>query len=258
MKFLSFLISLLLHVLFALVFILIVRTSALVVKKAQVYNVNLIVIKENNQKSKVKVNSKTKYKHETKHKTVYKKVSRKHKPKNKSHILKKPIKKKQKPKPKPKPKEKPKKQVGLKPNIEKKIRLMKEKIMIQRIKQNLLREKIREIKERVLSEEEAKKSFSEKLARSYIALIESLIYKNWGVAKDIVKNNVFITKVEIKLDYRGNLIKLYMVKSSKNAYFDGTVMNAIKLSEPFPPPPKEILSGGAVDFIITFDSREKE
>ncbi len=252
MKFLSFLISLLLHALFVLVFIFIVRTSALIVKKAQVYNVNLIVVKENNQKSKVEVNIKAKHRNETKHRIISKKVPRKHKPKNKPHILKKSLKIKQK------PKEKPKKLAGIKPDIKKKIRLMKEKIMIQRIKQNLLREKIREIKERVLSEEEAKRSFSEKLARSYIALIESLIYKNWGVAKDIVKNNVFIAKVEIKLDYRGNLIKLYMVKSSQNAYFDGTVMNAIKSSEPFPPPPKEILSGGVVDFIITFDSREKE
>ena len=203
------------------------------------------------------------------------KVKQKPKPKPKQVVLP----KKEKPKPKkpkqvkkPKPKKKEKKRVkvekkvnkpkpkkkAIKPNIEEKIKLLKEKIMLQQIREKLLREKIKLLREHILTQEEAQKRYAQKLAHSYIALIKSIIYNHWGVEKSVIKDKVFIAKVKIKLDYNGNLVNLYMIKSSGNSYFDGTVMDAIKSSEPFPPPPKEILTGGFVDFIITFDSREKQ
>ncbi len=269
MKFVSFLISLLIHVLFALVFLLIIKTPTVVPKRIPIYTVNLLQLESKKSKSKVEKHPKTlvkkvEKKHTTPKKIKSKIIPAKPKPKPKP----KPKKKVAKPKPKPKPKSKPKKKVTKpkpkpkttfkKVNVEKRVELLREKIMLEQIKERLLREKINEIRRHVLSEEEAQKRFSQKLASSYIALIKGIIYKNWGVAKDIIENNVFVAKVEIKLDYMGNLVKLYMIKSSGNAYFDGTVMSAIKSSEPFPRPPKEILSGGVVDFIITFDSREKQ
>lgn len=190
--------------------------------------------------------------------TIQKKKKPRIKPKPKPKI---------KPKPKPKPEKKkikkkknkprPKKPM-YKPNIEQKIRLLKEKIMLQQIREKLLREKIKLLREHILTQEEAQKRYAQKLAKSYIALIKSIIYNHWGVERSVIKDKVFIAKVKIKLDYRGNLVNLYMIESSGNSYFDGTVMDAIKSSEPFPPPPKEILTGGFVDFIITFDSREKQ
>ena len=265
MKFVSFLISLLIHVLFALVFLLIIKTPTVVPKRIPIYTVNLLQLESKKSKSKVEKHPKTLVK------KVKKKQAKPKKIKSKAVSIKpkpKPKKKVAKPKPKPKPKSKPKKKVTKpkpkpkttfkKVNVEKRVELLREKIMLEQIKERLLREKINEIRRHVLSEEEAQKRFSQKLASSYIALIKGIIYKNWGVAKDIIENNVFVAKVEIKLDYMGNLVKLYMIKSSGNAYFDGTVMSAIKSSEPFPRPPKEILSGGVVDFIITFDSREKQ
>jgi len=288
MKFVSFLISLLIHVLFTLIFLLIIKTPTVVPKKIPVYTVNLLQLKNKKVKIKAKKHPKILVKKLKKKQTKPKKikpkvVSIKPKPKRSSEERIEQPKPKLKPKPKPKPvpkhKAKPKYEHKPKPrsktkhkqkpkprtknkfervNVEKKVELLREKIMLEQVKERLLREKINEIRQHVLSEEEAQRRFSQKLASSYIALIRSIIYRNWGVAKDIIENNVFVAKVEIKLDYRGNLVKLYMIKSSGNAYFDGTVMNAIKSSEPFPPPPKEILRGGVVDFIITFDSREKQ
>ena len=264
MKFLSFLASLLIHAFFVLVFLLIIKAPTVKPRKTPIYTVNLIELSKKKAKPKILQKPKPKPKIIPKPKPRPKPAMRpKPKPKPKPIV---------KPKPKPKPKQKirsrPKKILRPKykpkyrkkvpkPNIEEKIRLIREKVMLQQIKERLLEEKIKALKEHILTQREAQKRFSQKLASSYVSLIKSIIYKNWGVEKSIIKNNVFIAKVEIKLDYRGNLINLYMIKSSGNAYFDGTVIDAIKSSEPFPSPPKEILNGGVVDFIITFDSREK-
>jgi len=279
MKFLSFLLSLLIHAFFVLVFLLIIKTPTVKPRKTTIYTVNLIELSKKKAKPKILQKPKPKPKIIPKPKprpkpTMKPKLKPKPKPIVKPRSRPKPkpkpvIKPKRKPKPKQKisrqkpkkilrPKYKPKYRKKVpKPNIEEKIRLIREKVMLQQIKERLLEEKIKALKEHILTQREAQERFSQKLASSYVSLIKSIIYKNWGVEKSIIKNNVFIAKVEIKLDYRGNLINLYMIKSSGNAYFDGTVIDAIKSSEPFPPPPKEILNGGVVDFIIIFDSREK-
>ncbi len=289
MKLLSFLASLIVHAFFVLIFLLIIKTPTVKPKRTPVYTVSLIKIEKKQQKktatrlNKKQPKPKTKFEQKPKPKP---KTERKQKSKAKP---------KPKPKPKPNPKPKPKqviipknkkpktmkkrikkitpkktikkrkkitkpkpKKILKRPNIEQKIKLLKEKIKLQQIRERLLREKIKLLKEHILSQEEAQKRYTQKLAASYISLIKSIIYNHWGVEKSIIKNRVLIAKVKIKLDYNGNLINLYMIKSSGNAYFDGTVMDAIRSSEPFPPPPKEILSGGFVDFIITFDSREKQ
>ena len=280
MKFLSFLASLLINAFFVFIFLLIVKAQTVKPIKTHIYTVNLIELSKKKVKPKILQRPKPKPKIIPKPKPRPKPAMRpkpKSKPKPKPIVKSKPKpepkvvvkpkpklkrKPKQKNKPKPKkilrPKYRPKYRKKVpKPNIEERIRLIREKVMLQQIKERLLEEKIKALKEHILTQREAQKRFSQKLANSYVSLIKSIIYKNWGVEKSIIKNNIFIAKVEIKLDYRGNLINLCMIRSSGNAYFDGTVIDAIKSSEPFPSPPKEILNGGVVDFIITFDSREK-
>ncbi len=144
--------------------------------------------------------------------------------------------------------------------IKNKVQQLKEKIKqerLEKIRQKMIEKKIAALKKQIANKiEEGKKK--EEVAYSYIQLIKNIIYSNWGVEKSLLNNNRYTTDVDIRLDFRGNLIYIKMVRSSGNAYFDGTIMEAIKNSEPFPKPPSDILENGFVEFIITFDSEEKK
>ncbi|AEA33956.1 energy transducer TonB [Hippea maritima] len=236
MKFVSIFFSILVHLLFVVAFILFNKSHALFVKQAPIYTVNILQIKN----EKPKQNKTTK--------------------KTSNVIVKKP-KHKLKPKMKPKklkPKPKPKNKIVKKIDVETKIKKLQEQVKVEELREKLLRRKIETLKKHLASQQEAQKSYKKALSAGYVNIIQSSIYNNWGVSKDVIDDNVFITTVKIKLDYKGNLINLRILKSSGNAYFDGTVIDAIRSSEPFTPPPKEILSDGVVEFIITFDSREKQ
>ena len=261
MKLISIIFSVLLHLLFIAVLFQILSSHKIIQSKPKIYTVELLKM-ESKPKSRPKPQPQPR-----KQKTVLKKTIKvnfnKPQPKKKK-IIKLPEKPRKSRKEIKKVRVKKKvtkklvKKINKKPNIEEKIRLMKEKIMVEQLREKLLKEKIKMLKEKVYSQEEAQKIFKQKLASSYLSVIEGVIYKNWGVEKTIIENKVFITKVDIKLDSKGNLINISIMKSSGNAYFDGTCIDAIKQSAPFLPPPKEILTGGVVEFIITFDSREQE
>ena len=119
------------------------------------------------------------------------------------------------------------------------------------------------MKERVLRQEVKVKSrltssLAQQKALSYADEIAQIIHSNWGVEKSLIKDKNYVAKVYIKLDFRGDLIYKKIVGSSGNAYFDGTIMEAIEKSAPFPKPPPEILDNGFVELVITFKSEEKK
>ncbi len=265
MKLLSFLISITLHVVILAIFLFLIKTPV-IHTKSKVYNVELVAL----VKPKPKI---------VKHKQITQQVKKKkvEKPKPKP-------KPKHKPKPKLKPKKKPKKKIvrqkiakkrenkPKKKNLNKvysellkqKIEQLKKKIEQQQrekemkqLRQKLIEQKIALLKER-LRQKILEGEKKEEVANSYIQLIKGIIDSNWGVEKSLIKNKNYVTKIYIKLDFRGDLIYKRIVESSGNSYFDGTIMEAIQKSAPFPKPPPEILDNGFVEFVITFKSEEKK
>jgi TonB family protein len=255
MKLLSFLISIAIHVIFIAAYLFFIQTHTLYKEPKKIYTVDIIQLKTQKNKPQIKK------------KKVAKVQKKKIKPKPVIKPKPKPKKKVLKPKPKPKPKLKPKPKPKKK-NINKifnymiknKIEQLKKKIKqeeIEKLREQMIQQKIAALKKEIANRvEEGKKK--EEIAYSYIQLIKNIIYSNWGVEKSLLNNNRYTTDVDIRLDFRGDLIYIKIVRSSGNAYFDGTIMEAIKNSAPFPKPPTQILENGFVEFIITFDSEEKK
>ncbi len=255
MKLLSFLISIALHVVALAVFLYIIKTPV-IHSQNKVYNVDLVTLikpKPELKKSTPKIKTKP-----VKKKNQEKKVKQKKKPLKKKPLKRRTV-KKTKHKIVKKVKKKNLNRVYSK-LLEQKIEQLKKKIEQEeqeKLREKLIEQKIAMLRERLQKKiEEGKKK--EEVANSYIQLIKGIIDSNWGVEKSLIKNKNYITKVDIKLDFRGDLVYKKIVKSSGNAYFDGTIMEAIQKSAPFPKPPPEILDNGFVEFIITFKSEEKQ
>ncbi len=244
MKLISVLLSVLIHLSFVLIYLVIVHDKPIISKKNQnVYNVQLISIKHKSAKKKI-IRSKPK-KTVTKHKDIHRKIHKKTAIKHK--------------------KRENKKYVNIKKKIaelKKKAKIaekkqMKEKVLREeKIRQKLIEHRIEAMKNEIAEKENEEKT---KIAvANYSGVINNIIKNNWGVEKGIIKNKQFITKVDIKIDYKGNIIYSAIEKGSGNKYVDTTAVSAINKSNPLPRPPKDILDSGYVEFIITFDTREKE
>lgn len=72
----------------------------------------------------------------------------------------------------------------------------------------------------------------------YSTAITQKIYDNWYVIEEFKSDNINLIVV-MKIDRKGNLIDYYIKKSSGNAIYDGSLLNAIKKSAPFPAVPKD-------------------
>ena len=268
MKLISFFIAVLVHLIFLIVYLSFIYTNKPSKENKKVYIVNIIQQPKTAKKNLVKKDKKQIKKREN---IVAKKQKPKKKPKPK-------LKKKQITKKKKDSKlkfEKKKKILELKRKLAKekleqeKKRKNKEELKKQKqVREKILKRKIEQLRKEAEQRKTQKKEIAEnkqqndgkvdKIAYEYQTLINNIIHNNWGVEKSIIKNKHFATTMYIKLDFRGNLINMQIMKSSGSVYFDGKVIDAIRDSEPFPMPPKEILENGIVEFIITFDSEEKE
>ena len=73
----------------------------------------------------------------------------------------------------------------------------------------------------------------------YFTIITGKIKLQWKIPKYLEDQNLH-TEIELKIDPSGLILEQIIVKSSKNETFDSSVLQAIRLSTPLPPPPKEI------------------
>lgn len=241
MKFASLLLSIAVHILIAVFFYLIISYEHRTIKTpAKIYSVNLIAYQKHSKKAiHIKRTAVKKPKQKVKIKPkIQKKV-----PKIITH--------KPKPKFKPKPKNSLKHKNSLhKKRIEKKIKQMRSIEMRKKVESA-----VEDIKKKL------SKNSSDKLkaqaAHKYGDLISQIIHSNWYIDTSLIKNQHFIVNLNIRLDYKGNIIYIGIVKHSGNNYFDSSTINAVRRSEPLPKPPENLLNNGYINFLINFDSREK-
>ncbi len=235
MKFASLLLSIAVHILIAVFFYLIVSYEHRTIKTpAKIYSVNLIAYQKH--KKKVIQIKKTAVK-KPKQKVKIKPKIKKKVPKIITH--------------KAKPKLKPKLKNSLhKKRIEKKIKQMRSMEM---------REKVEAAIENI--KKKLSRNSSDKLkaqaAHKYGDLISQIIHSNWYIDTSLIKNKHFIADLNIRLDYKGNIIYIGVVKHSGNDYFDSSTINAARRSDPLPKPPVNLLNNGYIEFVVNFDSREK-
>ncbi len=239
MKLISILISVVIHLIFIVAYLFLAQLHTVYKVGKKVYTVNIVQVDNIKKKTVIKQD-----------KTVTKISNPKHKSERTEKYSKKH---------KAKPKRKNIDRV-LDSMLKHKIEQIKREIQakkVENVRNMIVRERIKALKQNI--ENTASKSANtEKSAYSYIQLIKGLIYSNWGVEKSLIKNNNYATDVDIRLDFKGDLVYIKIVRSSKNSYFDTTIIDAIRKSEPFPRPPGNILENGYVEFRITFDSREKK
>ena len=80
------------------------------------------------------------------------------------------------------------------------------------------------------------------LAANYQAALRIAIRRNF-ILPDIydLKNANIEVKLEMRIDARGNLLHMRLVKSSRNKIFDDLAMAAVRNTSPFPIPPAELI-----------------
>ena len=241
MKIVSLLLSIAAHIVIVILFYIVITYEHRTIKTpTKVYSVNLITYQQHKRtavhikKSAIKV---------PKHKVKIKPKIKKKVPKTVIH------------KPKQKPKLKPKNSLKHKNNlykkrIEEKIRQMRNREMREKIEAD-----IRNMRENI------SKNSSDKLkaqaVHKYGNLVSRIIHSNWYIDTSLIKNQHLITKLDIRLDYKGNIIYIGIVKYSGNSYFDRSTIRAAKRSDPLPKPPVNLLNSGYIEFVVKFDSREK-
>ncbi len=80
------------------------------------------------------------------------------------------------------------------------------------------------------------------LAANYQTVLRVAIKRNF-ILPDIydLKNANIKVKLEIRIDARGNLLRMRVIKSSRNRIFDDLAMAAVRNTSPFPIPPSELV-----------------
>lgn len=80
------------------------------------------------------------------------------------------------------------------------------------------------------------------LATNYQTALRVAIKRNF-ILPDIydLKNASIEVKLEIRIDARGNLLRMRVLKSSHNKVFDDLAMAAVRNTSPFPIPPAELV-----------------
>lgn len=238
MKLVSLLLSIAVHIVIVILFYVVIIYEHRTIKtSAKIYSVNLVAYQQHKNTTHVKKTFSVKAK-KIKHKV-------KIKPKIKKKVSKTVIHK-------PKPKPKKYKNNIYKKRIEEKIRRMRDMEKKQKIEAAIknMREKINKN-----SSEKLKKKELEELSIQY----NSIIHQNWYMDTNLIKNQHLIAILDIRLDCKGNIINIGIVKHSGNGYFDRSTINAAEISDPLPKPPADLLnSGGYIKLIVKFDSKEKE
>ncbi len=81
------------------------------------------------------------------------------------------------------------------------------------------------------------------LLSNYQTALRIAIRRNF-ILPDIydLKNANIEAKLEIRVDSRGNLLQMRLIKSSRNKIFDDLAMAAVRNSSPFPIPPAELVN----------------
>ncbi len=79
----------------------------------------------------------------------------------------------------------------------------------------------------------------------YADRMRTRLSNNWDLPVWLSKMKLS-AQVVIYLDKMGNVLSAVITKSSNNKQFDEYVMKTIKVSQPFGPPPSEILNAGGV------------
>ena len=89
------------------------------------------------------------------------------------------------------------------------------------------------------------------LATNYQTALRVAITRNF-ILPDIydLKNANIEVKLEIRIDARGNLLHMRILKSSRNKVFDDLAMTAVRNTAPFPLPPQELI-GQQIIVIVT-------
>jgi TonB family protein len=108
--------------------------------------------------------------------------------------------------------------------------------------------------------DEKGEEFPNALLNEYLSKLEAIIKSNWVIAnRKIIRDNPEIEiKVGLLIDSKGKILNLKVVKSSGFEAFDTSCINAIKRSEPFPEPDKEIMTyiTKEVDLKFVFEASE--
>lgn len=83
---------------------------------------------------------------------------------------------------------------------------------------------------------------SSALAANYQTALRIAIKRNF-ILPDIydLRNASIEVRLEIRIDARGNLLRMKMLKSSRNKVFDDLAMAAVRNTSPFPIPPVELV-----------------
>ena len=84
---------------------------------------------------------------------------------------------------------------------------------------------------------------------SYHSLLVEHLHQNWNLPPWIARQNLN-AQVQVYLDHQGHLKKILLVKSSGNSRFDEAVEKTLNQSQPFPPPPKELVPSLLNDGIL--------
>ncbi len=77
----------------------------------------------------------------------------------------------------------------------------------------------------------------------YADKMKARLNENWNLPIWLSKQNLSV-KVVINLDSKGQVVSTIFIKPSGNKQFDGYVQRTIQLSQPFGPPPQEIIDNG--------------
>lgn len=120
-------------------------------------------------------------------------------------------------------------------------RLALEKLRVQQRKEHKRTSTINTKMQKAIANLSNMKS-SNALNASYQTALRIAIKRNF-ILPDIydLKNANIKVKLEIRIDVRGNLLRLRLLKSSRNKIFDDLAMAAVRNTSPFPIPPAELV-----------------
>lgn len=90
----------------------------------------------------------------------------------------------------------------------------------------------------------------------YHALLQAVVKRNYDVSDTIpeAERRTLRAQVSIRIDERGGVLDVRLVKASGNELFDAAVLGAVKKASPFAPPPAHLvteLKRDGVSFVFT-------
>lgn len=87
----------------------------------------------------------------------------------------------------------------------------------------------------------------------YASQVKRQISRNWSVARKDFEGNL-VTRIAVRIDANGNIMRSSYAKSSGNGSFDASAMRAVRNAAPFPKPPTLIRNEALTEgFLIEFN-----